>query len=145
MDLRPVRIEEPDCGLIIFSATPAINKRSNPYTIDYAAVTPSTKIVHHTFLHLRKEDPAPLLNFTSLRLEVSIPLLKESYSPPTHLAYHHLTAASIRPTSSGSNGPRSDASMHSRSSVRFFTPRTTVDIPSMVSEYRWANDAVDSP
>src|SRR6266446_6543565 len=41
------------------------------------------------------------------------------------------TAASIRATRLGLSGPRSAAARHSRSSVRFLTPRTIVATPGM--------------
>ena len=50
----------------------------------------------------------------------------------------------MRLISSMSNGPLASAAMHSRSSVRFLTPSTTVDTPGIDNAYRWATDAVDS-
>jgi len=60
---------------------------------------------------------------------------------------HQLKATflSIMDTTSRVRRPLASASMHSRSSARFFTPRTTVSIPSMERAYRWAREAGDSP
>src|SRR5713101_1913185 len=63
----------------------------------------------------------------------------------TELPYARPTAASMRAMSAGSRTPRASAVMHSRSSVRFFTPKTTVATPVMDSAYRCARDAGDSP
>ena len=49
---------------------------------------------------------------------------------PTN-AYVRPTAASIRALNSPSRGPRASASTHSRSSSRFFTPSTTVEMPGI--------------
>jgi hypothetical protein len=49
----------------------------------------------------------------------------------TWLPYARPTAASMRAMSAGSRTPRASAVMHSRSSVRFFTPKTTVATPAM--------------
>src|SRR5439155_4662775 len=49
----------------------------------------------------------------------------------TEIPYARPTAASMRAMSAGSRTPRASAVMHSRSSVRFFTPKTTVATPVM--------------
>src|SRR6266700_7083540 len=58
----------------------------------------------------------------------------------TELPYARPTAASMRAMSAGSRTPRASAVMHSRSSVRFFTPKTTVATPARDSVYRCARE-----
>ena len=62
-----------------------------------------------------------------------LPILLAGVLRSTELPYARPTAVSMRAMSVGSRTPRASAVMHSRSSVRFFTPKTTVATPTMDS------------